>query len=144
MRLERDVTRQTGTEAQVGLLDVRPGRKRIHFPARDAGNCHGKLNCTLLPFVPATVSVSPALWRILKSGAVSLSQLHLRFIPFRFLSWILYHDTHLHLSRVSLICKYTAAVAFLLKQDKREQHDKKSSCCRKKLQSLVRNFFCQY
>lgn len=45
---QRDVTRKTGTEAQVGLLDVRPGRQRIHFATGDAGNCHGKLNCTLL------------------------------------------------------------------------------------------------
>lgn len=55
MRAERDVTRQTGAETQVGFLDVRPGRKRIHFPARDAGNCNGKLNCTL--FVRCLVDI---------------------------------------------------------------------------------------
>ena len=37
-----DVTRPTRAEAQVGLLHVRPGRQRLHQPARDAGDRHGE------------------------------------------------------------------------------------------------------
>ena len=36
-----DIARQTGTEAQMGLLHVRPGRQRIHFATGNAGNRYG-------------------------------------------------------------------------------------------------------
>ena len=35
--------RQVGTEAEVGVLNVRLGRQRLHQPAGNAGNCHGEL-----------------------------------------------------------------------------------------------------
>lgn len=36
VRAERHQSRQARAEAQVGLLDVRPGRQRVHLPAGDA------------------------------------------------------------------------------------------------------------
>lgn len=36
VRAERHQPRQARAEAQVGLLDVRPGRQRVHLPAGDA------------------------------------------------------------------------------------------------------------
>ncbi len=41
-RLERDVTGQAGAEAEVGLQHVWPGRKRVHQPRGDAGDCTGE------------------------------------------------------------------------------------------------------
>lgn len=42
MCAERDVTRQAGTETQVGILHVRPRWQRVHLPAGDARDCHCK------------------------------------------------------------------------------------------------------
>ncbi len=40
-RPERHVTRSFGSEAEVGLQYVRPGRQRIHKQGRNAGDCTG-------------------------------------------------------------------------------------------------------
>ena len=41
-RAERDVARQAGAEAQVGVQHVRPGWERIHQQGGDAGDCAGE------------------------------------------------------------------------------------------------------
>lgn len=41
-RLERDVTRQAGAEAEMGIQHVWSWRKRVHQPRGDAGDCTGE------------------------------------------------------------------------------------------------------
>lgn len=41
MRIERDITRETRTKTQVGLLNVRSGWQRVHFATGNVRNCYG-------------------------------------------------------------------------------------------------------